>query len=142
MLTADHVLSRTTPHQAPESITNNMGLGHYLDSLTKISKEAANVRLALGGHEQPMPDLNGRIQEIRQSHEDRLNKILDICQEPKSIAEISKELFGKVGSYHVLLALEEAGAHVEYLYQRGELAAANLDQIQQNDHPIITYQRD
>jgi glyoxylase-like metal-dependent hydrolase (beta-lactamase superfamily II) len=35
MLTADHVLSRTTPHQAPESITNHMGLAHYLDSLTK-----------------------------------------------------------------------------------------------------------
>jgi hypothetical protein len=50
-------------------------------------------------------------------------------------------LFGKVGSYHVLLALEEAGAHVEYLYQRGELAAANLDEIQRDERPIIAYER-
>lgn len=140
MLTADHVLSRTTPHQAPESITNNMGLGHYLDSLTKISR-VNGVRLALGGHEKPMTDLNGRIQEIRKVHHDRLNKILDICQEPNSIAGVSKALFGKVSSYHVLLALEEAGAHVEYLYQRGELAAANLTEIQTAETPIITYQR-
>jgi glyoxylase-like metal-dependent hydrolase (beta-lactamase superfamily II) len=140
LLTADHVLSRTTPHQAPESITNHMGLGHYLDSLDKIDK-VAGVRLALGGHERPMTDLHGRIQEIRQVHQERLNRILDICREPKSIAEVSKTLFGQVGSYHVLLALEEAGAHVEYLYQRGELAAANLDEIQREEHPTIAYQR-
>lgn len=29
MLSADHVLGRTTPHQAPESITHYTGLGHY-----------------------------------------------------------------------------------------------------------------
>lgn len=140
MLTADHILSRTTPHQAPESITNNMGLGHYLDSLAKIEK-GPDVRLALGGHEKPMTDMKGRIQDIRRVHEDRLNKILDICREPQSVASVSKTLFGKVSTYHVLLALEEAGAHVEYLYQRGELAAANLDEIQQSERPIITYQR-
>ncbi|MFZ0545038.1 MAG: MBL fold metallo-hydrolase [Candidatus Promineifilaceae bacterium] len=140
LLTADHVLSRTTPHQAPESITNHMGLSHYLDSLDKIDK-VDGVRLALGGHEQPMTDLHGRIQEIRQLHTERLNKILDICREPHSIAEISKTLFGMVSSYHILLALEETGAHVEYLYQRGELAAANLDEIQQAEHPVIAYQR-
>lgn len=140
LLTADHVLSRTTPHQAPESITNNMGLGHYLDSLNKINK-VEGVRLSLGGHEKPMDDLQGRIQEIRQVHQDRLEKILAICREPKSIAEISKELFGDVGSYHVLLALEEAGAHVEYLYQRGELAASNLEEIQREVRPVIIYER-
>ena len=81
MLTADHVLSRITPHQAPESITNNMGLGHYLDSLTKISK-VPNVRLALGGHEDPIEDVYGRTQAIKTAHDDRLNKILEICREP------------------------------------------------------------
>jgi glyoxylase-like metal-dependent hydrolase (beta-lactamase superfamily II) len=140
MLTADHVLSRTTPHQAPESITNHMGLSHYLDSLARI-EQVGGIRLALGGHEQPMEDVYGRIQEIRQVHQDRLSKILDICAEPKSVAEISKTLFGTVSSYHVLLALEEAGAHVEFLYQRGELAAANLDEIQREDRPVIAYQR-
>jgi glyoxylase-like metal-dependent hydrolase (beta-lactamase superfamily II) len=140
MLTADHVLSRTTPHQAPESITNHMGLAHYLDSLTKI-EAVAGIRLALGGHEEPMPDVYGRIRGIKQSHEDRLAKVLDICQTPKSIADISRDLFGKVESYHILLALEEAGAHVEYLYQRGEMIAANLDEIEKTSHPVVLYRR-
>ena len=140
LLTADHILARTTPHQAPESITNNMGLGHYLDSLAKISK-LDGIRLGLGGHEEVMGDVNGRIADIIQFHQGRLDKILTICREPKSIADISKELFGKVDGYHVLLALEEAGAHAEYLYQRGELIAANLDEIEQTSHPVVQYQR-
>jgi glyoxylase-like metal-dependent hydrolase (beta-lactamase superfamily II) len=143
LLTADHVLSKTTPHQAPETITNNMGLGHYLASLDKIAA-LDGVRLALGGHEKPIgegygQDLYGRIQAIKQAHQERLAKIVAICREPKSIADISKELFGRVESYHVLLALEETGAHVEYLYQRGELVAANLAEIEQAQHPVIQY---
>ncbi|GAB4268884.1 MAG: MBL fold metallo-hydrolase [Candidatus Promineifilaceae bacterium] len=145
LLTADHVLSKTTPHQAPETITNNMGLGHYLASLDKIAA-LDGVRLALGGHENPIgegyeQDLYGRIQAIKQAHQERLEKILAICRQPKSIADISKELFGRVESYHVLLALEETGAHVEYLYQRGELVAANLAEIEQAQHPVIQYIR-
>ncbi|MEM7116435.1 MAG: MBL fold metallo-hydrolase [Chloroflexota bacterium] len=140
LLTADHVLARTTPHQAPESITNNMGLGHYLDSLTKIA-QLDGIRLGLGGHEAPIEDVNGRIGEIKASHDRRLGKIIAICTTPKSIADISRELFGKVNSYHILLALEEAGAHVEYLHQRGELMAANIDEIEQEVHSVVRYVR-
>lgn len=141
LLTADHVLSRTTPHQAPEAITLNMGLGHYLDSLAKI-EGLPGIRLALGGHEQPMVDLPGRITAIKQSHQHRLEKILDICHQPKSISAISQELFGQVSSYHILLALEEAGAHVEYLYQRGELLVANPTELEKEQNAILQYVRE
>lgn len=140
LLTADHVLSRITPHQAPESITHHMGLGHYLDSLTKL-EGMDGYRLGLGGHEEPIEDVPARIRAIRQAHDERLCKVMDICREPKSIAAISRELFGRVDSYHVLLALEETGAHVEHLHQRGELMAANLDEIERTSHPVVQYAR-
>ncbi len=140
MLTTDHVLSRTTPHQAPESITMNMGLGHYLDSLKKLGR-VPGIRLGLGGHEEPIPDVYGRIREIQSAHDVRLNKVLDICTTPKTIAQVSQELFGRRESYHVLLAIEEAGAHVEYLYQRGALVAANVAEIAATRHPVIQYIR-
>jgi hypothetical protein len=35
-----------------------------------------------------------------------------------------------VRGYNVLLALEEAGAHVEYLYQRGLLGIENLEEVE------------
>jgi len=140
LLTADHILSKTTPHQAPESITNHMGLDHYLQSLTKIER-LNGARLGLGGHEDPIEDIPGRIREIKLAHEERLNRVLEICRTPKSTAEISHELFGTVESYHVLLALEETGAHVEYLYQRGELFAANWAEFEQMSQPVVKYLR-
>ncbi len=138
MLVADHVLSRITPHQSPESLTLNMGLGHYLESLKKVAK-ADGVRLALGGHEDPIDDLAGRAGEIIESHDDRLNDVLEICKEPSSTVDVSRGLFGKVKGYTVLLALEEAGAHVEYLYNRGELIAANVEDLRSNDDGVIRY---
>jgi glyoxylase-like metal-dependent hydrolase (beta-lactamase superfamily II) len=140
LLTADHVLAHTTPHQAPESITAYTGLGHYLDSLESIGK-LTDINLALGGHEAPIPDLGARISAIQALHEERLERVLELCSTPLTIAAISKELFGKVESYHVLLALEETGAHVEYLYQRGELVATNVDDVEHNENPVILYQR-
>ena len=140
LLTADHILADITPHQAPESITLNTGLGHYLESLDKIAG-LEGIHLALGGHETPMADVYGRIAAIKQFHEERLQKVLEICREPRSVREISQALFGDVNGYHVLLALEEAGAHVEYLYMRGELAATNLDEIASEQRPVIRYQR-
>ncbi len=140
LLTADHVLARITPHQAPESITHHMGLGHYLESLGTIER-LEGVRLGLGGHEAPIEDVPARIQAIRAAHDTRLGKVMDICRAPKSIAEISLDLFGHVDSYHVLLALEEAGAHVEHLHQRGELMAANLEEIEGTSRPVVRYVR-
>ena len=138
LLCADHVLSRITPHQSPESITLNMGLGHYLDSLTKV-ESFSHIRIALGGHEDPIEDLPARVGAIKQAHDERLNKVLEICREPSSTVVISKGLFGDVKGYNVLLALEEAGAHVEYLYQRGELIAANVDSLRDSEEPVIEY---
>lgn len=140
LLTADHILARITPNQAPEAITQYTGLGHYFSSLEKISK-LDGIRLGLGGHEGPIHDLKTRISDIRGLHLNRLDKVMEICQTPRNVAEISLELFGPRKSYHVLLALIETGAHVEYLYQRGELCASNLEEIEKTSNPVIKYLR-
>jgi hypothetical protein len=94
------------------------------------------VRLTLGGHKEPVMDLPARIEEIRGLHADRLEKVLELLVEPHTIAEVSRALFGEVHGYNVLLALEEAGAHVEYLYQRGYLGIENLAELE-NSHGAI-----
>jgi hypothetical protein len=99
------------------------------------------VRLTFGGHENPILNLEARIDEIREVHRERLQKVLDLLEKPHTVAEISRNLFGKVEGYTVLLALEEAGAHVEYLYQRGLLAIANLGELEENSDLVpIRYQ--
>ena len=141
LLSADHVLSRTTPHQSPESITHYMGLDHYADSLRKLLRYEG-IALALGGHEDPIHDLYGRIQAIRASHNRKLDRIRKIMRDhgaPMTISEISQAMYPDVEGYHVLLAIEEAGAHIEYLYQHGHLTIANLKEFEAEPNPAILY---
>ena len=140
LLTADHVLARITPHQSPESLTLNMGLGHYLEALGKV-ETLDGIQVGLGGHEEPIEDVTARVGEIRASHHERLEQIVDACRVPQTTADISRTLFGAVRGYTVLLALEEAGAHVEYLYQRGELVAENVGELESEEDPAVRYVR-
>ena len=137
----DHVLNGISPHQWPEKLTMNMGLGHYLDSLEKMDVWAGeNVTLTLSGHNEPITNLHDRIMQIKRIHAQRLERTLEILSEPHTIAEVSSQLFGEVGGYDILLSVEEAGAHVEYLYQRGLLGISNIEEIEQGTVPLL-YER-
>lgn len=136
LFSGDHVLEDTSPHQSPEHLTLSTGLEHYLRSLTALSEWVGSVQVALGGHKAPIHNLQQRISEIRSLHADRLQKTLLLMRTPRTICEVSHELFGEVDGYNALLALEEAGAHVEYLYQRGQLGIENLAEIVSASAPI------
>jgi len=140
LLTSDHVLARITPHQFPQAITPFGGLEHYFHSLAKVRKLDL-VNLALGGHEEPVADLRGRVDEIAAFHRERLLKVREICDAPRSIADVSSRLFGPQEGYGTLLAIEEAGAHVEYLHALGKLRIANLDEVARSEDPVILYER-
>lgn len=141
LLSADHVLETTSPHQAPESLTLSTGLNHYLESLAKLRPYAARVSLTLGGHEGPVLDLTTRLNEIVAVHRDRLLDILALTNESCTIGEISERLFPDTEGYHQLLALEEAGAHVEFLQQRGFLAVANFAEVERSSGAPVLYER-
>jgi glyoxylase-like metal-dependent hydrolase (beta-lactamase superfamily II) len=136
LFSGDHVLDRTSPHQAPEHLTLSTGLEHYLNSLDALRPWANGVHLTLGGHKDPIMDLPARLDAIRQLHEERLAKVLELLSVPHTILEVSHALFGEVHGYNVLLAIEEAGAHVEYLYQRGLLGIKNLAELENGAGPI------
>lgn len=141
LISADHVLSHTTPHQAPESITHYTGLGHYREALRKAAK-LDGIRVALGGHEDPIYNLPERIADILASHDRKLNRVLDIVRdagEPVTINQITQTMYPDKHGYNILLALEEAGAHIEYLYQHGALSVANLREVEAEDNPALKY---
>lgn len=141
LLSADHVLARTTPHQAPESITHYMGVGHYFEALDKVGR-LDGVRVALGGHEEPITDFYGRINGIRSSHHRKLERVLDTIRKinrPATVSDVSKEMYPDRHGYDVLLAVEEVGAHVEYLYQHGRIEVSNLEEVEREDNPALQY---
>jgi glyoxylase-like metal-dependent hydrolase (beta-lactamase superfamily II) len=118
LLTSDHVLPGITPHLAPGSLVRHTGLAEYLRSLGRLEPWAAKARLGLGGHGPPIPDVLSRIEEIRRHHEARLHAVLRAMDGPATIGDVADRLFPKASGYHRLLALEEAGAHVEFLRAR------------------------
>lgn len=139
LLSSDHVLQNTSPHQAPEQLTLNTGLGHYLESLEKIRPLSSSIQWVLGGHEKPFHDLEMRIDDIKRLHQERLAQVLDCLEEARTIAEVSDWLFPNAHGYHELLAIEETGAHMEYLAQRGHVYIENMDQIEQGSSVPFRY---
>ncbi len=140
LLTSDHVLSRITPHQFPQSITPFAGLEHYFRSLAKI-RALGGIRVAWGGHEEPITDLRTRIDEIEAFHRERLDRVLAICARPCTVHDVAIALFGERSGYDVILAVDEAGAHVEYLHQVGKLRVHNLAEVEAAEgDPVFKYQ--
>jgi glyoxylase-like metal-dependent hydrolase (beta-lactamase superfamily II) len=121
LLCGDQVLSDISPHQSPEQLTAYTGLGHYLDSLRVVEQIAPAIRIGLGGHQHPMPDLAARVAAIRQGHQVRLREVLERMVQASTLAQVAQALFPEADGYNLLLALEETGAHVEYLHARGYL---------------------
>jgi len=141
LLSADHILPEISPHQVPESIMPNTGLGHYFESLDKIGR-MGGFDLALGGHGGVIKDVYKRVTEIQRGHERKLDKILTLIRQAPAaltINEISQQLYVHVKGFHVLLAIEEVAAHVEYLYQHGKLAIANMEEFKAEENPPIRY---
>lgn len=129
VLTADHLLSRITPAQRPQSITPFTGLENYLRSLDKL-KGWGTFALGLGAHEAPIRQIEQRIFETQTHHANRLRLVLEACRDrPRNLTEITLHLFPHVAGFSLLLAQSEVGAHVEYLHELRYLAIENLDVV-------------
>jgi len=140
LLTSDLVLPRTSPHQSPEELAPYTGLSHYLASVHRLRCEPP-PRVGLGGHEEAMPDVHARLDEIEHLHAQRLSQVVDFLEWEHTISEVSFEIFGSVKGYHVLLALEEAGAHIEYLLQRGFVGMVEASALEGTPDGATRYRR-
>lgn len=139
----DHILSDITPHQTPEQLSPWSGLNHYLGSLDLLDQWAGEVQYALCGHNDVIYDMHARISEIKQMHHQRLELVLSFLHSANTINALSDYLFGNMFGLDGLLAIEEAGAHVEYLYQRGLLTIKNYDRLDNITGPVeLQYQAD
>ena len=141
LLSGDHILEITTPHQAPEQLTLSTGLEHYIASLKFARTLSSRVRLTLGGHEHPIHDLASRVDQILAGHRDRMHTILELSSDPVTMYAVSLALFTQPGGYHKLLALEEAAAHVEYLHSRGFLCLVNGADIEHDFEAALKFRR-
>lgn len=120
LLSADHLLPRNSPPLMPERFQRGAGLGQYLASLAKI-ETLEGVTVALGGHDGPMTDWRGRVQQLRDRYADKLRAVLDAAAEPITIHDLTHALNQRLRPIQAILLLDQTAALAEYLAARGEL---------------------
>lgn len=79
----DHILDTITPNIGLW-VVNHDALGGYLQSLDKVAE--LEVELVLPGHRNLIHDMRGRITEIKEHHQRRLDNIMDIVHKERMTA--------------------------------------------------------
>ncbi|CAM3543936.1 Metallo-beta-lactamase domain-containing protein [Deinococcus saxicola] len=120
LLSADHLLPRNSPPLMPERFQRGAGLGHYLKSLDRI-EALEGVTVALGGHDGPMQNWKGRVQNLRDRYDDKLRAVLDAAAGPITIHDLTHALHPRLRAIQAILLLDQTAALAEYLVARGEL---------------------
>ncbi len=137
----DLVLEKVTPHQSPEELLPFMGVRHYLDSLSVFERWAKDASLILNGHDDPITDLPARIATTRANLSRRIDQTLDALSEPRTLAQVTEQVYGAMNGYNALLVIEKIGAYVEYLIQRGLAEIVNADELESDLQAAIKYCR-
>lgn len=126
-ISGDHVLGNISPNIASFSEEENP-LGDYLASLNKVRPLA--VDLCLPGHRDLIHDFKGRIDELRDHHEERLEEALGILDKGAMAAsEVASHMTWsmKAGSWDEVPVMQkwfatgEAFAHLRLLIERGSI---------------------
>ena len=96
-------------------------VGDFLNSLTRYAALAANT-LVLPSHGLPFHGMHARIAALHEHHRSRLERVTQSCVTPQSAADVLPLLFDrKFDDHHLLFAMGEAIAHLNYLMHRGVL---------------------
>ncbi len=147
MLLGDQVLNTVTPHQFPKIYTSGSGLHNYMRSLIKIAACSEGVRLGLPSHYGDIPDIEARAMEIMGEHNQRMTDLLKDMDVPKSLHQITNDYYRfrrgrEITGYEQLLALEEIGAHIEYMQETlGIVKQAPGDAPAPAPDSVLRYQR-
>lgn len=127
LFTGDHILPTITPNVSINSQTHGSPLGDYMRSLEKL--EDLDVEYVLPAHEFDTKELKRRIIEIHRHHEERLDEMLRCVDKGGSTAwEVAgrvKWATGMLSEFEPFMqraAVGETIAHLEYLFERGQLA--------------------
>ncbi len=138
LFAGDHVLPVITPHVSLQTQSEGNPLADFLNSLQVVKQ--LDVNLVLPAHEQIFTNLQTRVEEIIQHHEQRNLEILKaIKAEPKTAYQISNEItwmpelggvrFQDLALWHKRMAVSETLAHLKAMEVDGKVTTFSRDSI-------------
>ncbi|MEQ9639647.1 MAG: MBL fold metallo-hydrolase [Alphaproteobacteria bacterium] len=122
MISGDQILPKITPHIGvyPAEPDANP-LQEYIDSLD-IFRPLPKDLLVLPAHNEPFRGLHDRLDYLAKHHDERLNALVTLLDEPKRVMSTLKVLFGRIMKPHeTFLAVGEAIAHLNCLIEQGRV---------------------
>jgi len=129
LLSGDHVLPTITPHISGLTAHGDP-LTLFFESLDKIGAFASDVKVSLPAHGTPFTNTGERVQQIKDHHHERLQKIRDISidyDRPASVNEFAQHLFSPRAQGS--MADSEAYAHLEHLRILGDFEQRESDGV-------------
>ena len=104
-------------------------LRDWIESLTAMKARLPEDVLVLPAHGRPFRGAYERLDALVDEHLRGLDKLLELCSEPKRAIDVFPALFkGRISSGNLIMATGESVAHLNYLVEEGALVAeANSD---------------
>ena len=131
MFCGDHVLMKITPNIGQWVHTAPNPLGRFITSLNDLKHR--QVELALPGHRQFITDWQGRIEELLEHHDHRLQKVAEAVEKGIStVYELAQDIFDYASHFSMhewRFATAEILAHLEVLRFDGQVVCTEENGI-------------
>ncbi len=128
LVSGDQILPAISPNVSATAWSADPNpLESYLESLERLAQLDPQT-LVLPSHGRPFRGVRERALELREHHLGHLDRLLEACREPLTAHDTLRVLFRRtLSGFHLLLAIGEAIAHLEYLAQSGRLSRLTDD---------------
>lgn len=124
VIAGDQILPRISSNVSvrPNEPTENP-LAEWLDSCRMLIETLPSDILVLPSHGRPFQGAHERLNALIHDHEDSLEKLYGLCEEPQRVVDTFPTLFkGEIGENNLIIAVGESLAHLHYLLAEGRIA--------------------
>lgn len=105
-------------------------LRDWIGSLGSMKERLPNDVLVLPAHGRPFHGAQERIDALIAEHLEALDRLLELCAEPKRAIDVFPALFkGRISAGNLIMATGEAIAHLNYLVAESAINAATEDGV-------------
>ncbi|WP_449539000.1 MBL fold metallo-hydrolase [Ferdinandcohnia sp. Marseille-Q9671] len=128
LIGGDHILEKITPNISVWPGASQHPLHEYIDSLRKVKTHP--IRKIYSAHNLPVLNVNQRVDEILEHHDERLSYIESLAIH-KTAYQIARVLFAHkdLTPHQWRFAIAETIAHLNYLEREGRITKQKKDPI-------------
>jgi len=103
-------------------------LSGWFESLHRLKVLLPDDVLVLPAHGKPFRGVKARLDALIDEHETGLEKLRELCREPRRAVDVFPALFkSRITDNNLIMAAGEAIAHLNYLWYEGELEIAKVE---------------